>query len=213
VRPTAAVKPISWIRAILPHARMRGKSFSLEDVVKVTPYERRRLAVLDSHMAYVEVGVGDPIVFLHGNPTSYLWRNVIPHVESGGRCLAPDLMGMGRSGRVPGGQYGGGTEDLPGTAPASVLRPITPEEMERYREPFPEPGGLDPRRRPARVLPRLAEPAGSDRAGQPLHPGGLAGRDWPGDRPVPARSPLVQGRRWIETTRSAPGVSASAKAT
>jgi haloalkane dehalogenase len=69
-------------------------------------YERRRLGILDSHMAYVEVGVGDPIVFLHGNPTSsYLWRNVIPHLDGRGRCLAPDLIGMGSSGKAPDGQY------------------------------------------------------------------------------------------------------------
>ena len=69
-------------------------------------YERRRLAVLDSHMRYVEVGVGDPIVLLHGNPTSsYLWRNVIPHVERVARCLAPDLIGMGDSGKSAGGSY------------------------------------------------------------------------------------------------------------
>jgi haloalkane dehalogenase len=69
-------------------------------------YERRRLPVLDSHMAYVEVGVGAPIVFLHGNPTSsYLWRNIIPHLEASGRCLAPDLIGMGRSGKAAGGAY------------------------------------------------------------------------------------------------------------
>jgi haloalkane dehalogenase len=62
--------------------------------------------VLDSHMAYVEVGAGDPVVFLHGNPTSsYLWRNVMPHVEALGRCLAPDLVGMGASGPAKGGSY------------------------------------------------------------------------------------------------------------
>src|SRR5512139_1140789 len=49
-------------------------------------------------MAYVEVGSGDPIVLQHGNPTSsYLWRNVIPHLEGQGRCIAPDLIGMGDS--------------------------------------------------------------------------------------------------------------------
>lgn len=49
-------------------------------------------------MAYVEDGEGDPIVFLHGNPTSsYLWRHVIPEVRHLGRCLAPDLIGMGDS--------------------------------------------------------------------------------------------------------------------
>jgi haloalkane dehalogenase len=54
-------------------------------------------------MAYVEVGHGDPIVLLHGNPTSsYLWRNVLPHLESLGRCIAPDLMGMGDSDKLPG---------------------------------------------------------------------------------------------------------------
>src|SRR5690349_22927709 len=70
------------------------------------PYPRRRVKVLDSEMAYVDVGVGDPVVFLHGNPTSsYLWRNVIPHVERSGRCLAPDLIGMGDSGKNPRGSY------------------------------------------------------------------------------------------------------------
>jgi len=69
-------------------------------------YERRRVRVLDSHIAYVEVGVGDPIVLLHGNPTSsYLWRNVIPRLDGAGRCLAPDLIGMGRSGKAPAGSY------------------------------------------------------------------------------------------------------------
>jgi haloalkane dehalogenase len=53
-------------------------------------------------MAYVEEGAGDPIVFLHGNPTSsYLWRSVIPHVAPLGRCIAPDLVGMGDSDPLP----------------------------------------------------------------------------------------------------------------
>jgi haloalkane dehalogenase len=53
-------------------------------------------------MAYVEVGAGDPIVFLHGNPTSsYLWRNVIPYMRDLGRCIAPDLIGMGDSSKLP----------------------------------------------------------------------------------------------------------------
>jgi len=70
------------------------------------PYERRRIRVLDSEMASVDTGAGDPIVFLHGNPTSsYLWRNVIPHVAGQGRCLAPDLIGMGESGKAAGGSY------------------------------------------------------------------------------------------------------------
>src|SRR4029453_1669005 len=69
-------------------------------------YSRRRVRVLDAEMAFVDVGPGNPIVFLHGNPTSsYLWRNVIPHVEGLGRCLAPDLVGMGDSGKSPGRTY------------------------------------------------------------------------------------------------------------
>src|SRR5258708_12729324 len=52
-------------------------------------------------MAYVDVGEGDPIVFLHGNPTSsYLWRNVIPHLQELGHCIAPDLIGMGDSDKL-----------------------------------------------------------------------------------------------------------------
>ena len=70
-------------------------------------YECKMISVLDSEMAYVDVGSGDPILFLHGNPTSsYLWRNVIPHVQELGRCLAPDLIGMGRSGPSSDGRYG-----------------------------------------------------------------------------------------------------------
>jgi haloalkane dehalogenase len=62
----------------------------------------REIQVLDSTMHYKESGFGDPIVFLHGNPTSsYLWRNVMPSLESEGHCLAPDLIGMGQSGKPP----------------------------------------------------------------------------------------------------------------
>ena len=57
--------------------------------------------IYGNRMAYVERGNGDPIVFLHGNPTSsHLWRNIIPHVESLGRCIAPDLIGMGDSDKL-----------------------------------------------------------------------------------------------------------------
>ncbi|HZR83993.1 MAG TPA: haloalkane dehalogenase [Candidatus Binatia bacterium] len=62
---------------------------------------KKRVSVLGREMAYVEVGSGDPIVFLHGNPTSsYLWRNVIPHLADRGRCIAPDLIGMGDSDKL-----------------------------------------------------------------------------------------------------------------
>src|SRR6202453_272284 len=66
------------------------------------PYQKQRRRVLDREMAYVEVGEGDPVVFLHGNPTSsYLWRNVLPHLQTRGRCIAPDLIGMGDSDKLP----------------------------------------------------------------------------------------------------------------
>lgn len=59
-----------------------------------------RLDVLDSHLTYAETGAGSPVVFLHGNPTSsHVWRNVIPTIAAGRRCLAPDLIGMGNSGK------------------------------------------------------------------------------------------------------------------
>jgi len=67
---------------------------------------RSRIRILDTEMSYVTLGRGDPIVFLHGNPTSsYLWRNVIPHVGKLGHCLAPDLVGMGQSAASPEGAY------------------------------------------------------------------------------------------------------------
>ncbi len=79
---------------------------SYGSISAIDPYERHRVSVLDSEMSYIDTGKGDPIVFLHGNGTfSYLWRNVIPHVERLGRCLAPDLIGMGDSGKNPSGSY------------------------------------------------------------------------------------------------------------
>src|SRR6201746_486528 len=66
------------------------------------PYQKQRRQVLGSEMAYVEVGKGDPIVLLHGNPTSsYLWRNVLPYLQPLGRCIVPDLIGMGDSDKLP----------------------------------------------------------------------------------------------------------------
>lgn len=64
---------------------------------KVSSKQQR---VESSHLHYLDAGEGDPILFLHGNPTSsYLWRNVIPHLTSHGRCIAVDLIGMGKSGK------------------------------------------------------------------------------------------------------------------
>lgn len=62
------------------------------------PYASRYIDVYGSKMHYIEQGHGDPILFLHGMPTScYLWRNVIPHLSTLGRCIAIDLIGMGKS--------------------------------------------------------------------------------------------------------------------
>ncbi len=62
------------------------------------PFTSQYVEVLGSRIHYVEQGSGDPILFLHGNPTSsYLWRNIIPHVSPLGRAIAPDLIGMGKS--------------------------------------------------------------------------------------------------------------------
>lgn len=74
------------------------------------PWATRRIEVDGGRrvgIAYVEAGTGDPIVLLHGNPTSsYLWRNVLPWVHALGRCVAPDLVGTGKSdGLSPGSQY------------------------------------------------------------------------------------------------------------
>ena len=69
-------------------------------------HAKKYVHVLGQRMAYVEMGGGDPIVFQHGNPTSsYLWRNIIPYLSGHGRCLAPDLIGMGQSGKSPARAY------------------------------------------------------------------------------------------------------------
>ncbi len=62
------------------------------------PYQSKYVEVLGSKIHYIDEGEGKPILFLHGMPASnYSWRNVIPHISKQGRCIAPDLIGMGRS--------------------------------------------------------------------------------------------------------------------
>ncbi len=62
---------------------------------------KKKIEVLGRRMAYVEMGSGDAIVLLHGNPTSsFLWRNVAPLLEPAGRCIIPDLIGMGDSDKL-----------------------------------------------------------------------------------------------------------------
>src|SRR5918996_4699424 len=77
------------INISLPHQQNISAEF---------PFESKYVEVLDSKMHYIDEGEGDPILFIHGNPTSsYLWRNIIPYVEPYGRAIAVDLMGMGKS--------------------------------------------------------------------------------------------------------------------
>jgi haloalkane dehalogenase len=69
-------------------------------------YEKKRMEVNGKQMAYVDTGDGDPIVFFHGNITSsYMWRNVIPHVEGFARCIAIDNIGQGDSDKLEGSMY------------------------------------------------------------------------------------------------------------
>ena len=64
-------------------------------------YSKSFITINGKKLAYVDYGEGDPIVFLHGNPTSsYLWRNIMPHLEGVGRLIAPDLIGMGDSDKL-----------------------------------------------------------------------------------------------------------------
>jgi len=114
-----------------------------QDLSPHDPHPRRRLPVLDSEMAYVDVGEGAPVVFLHGNPTySYLWRNVIPHIAPVARCLAPDhLTGMGDSGK----------------SPACAYRFV---DHARYLDAWFEALGLRSGRRPPAASSRASEPRG-----------------------------------------------------
>ena len=70
---------------------------------KATPSHHKHFQLINGvNIAYVDTGKGDPIIFLHGNPaSSYIWRNIIPYVQGLGRCIAPDLPGMGDSQKLP----------------------------------------------------------------------------------------------------------------
>ena len=69
--------------------------------ISAAEHPKKTIEVLGKTMAYVEMGEGDPIVFQHGNPTSsYLWRNIMPHLADQGRCIAIDLIGMGDSDKL-----------------------------------------------------------------------------------------------------------------
>lgn len=70
------------------------------------PFESKYIDVFGSKIHYIEEGEGEAVLFLHGNPTcNYLWRNIIPYMSDKARCIAPDLIGMGKSDK-PDIQYG-----------------------------------------------------------------------------------------------------------
>ncbi len=70
-------------------------------MISAEEHPKKKITVMGKTMAYVEMGEGDPIVFQHGNPTSsYLWRNIMPHLAGQGRCIALDLIGMGDSDKL-----------------------------------------------------------------------------------------------------------------
>src|SRR5258708_1779530 len=78
------------------------QSASGPNVSAADPHPRKHIPVLDSEISYIDTGEGDPIVLLHGNAQySYVWRNIIPYLAAHGRCLAPDFVGMGQSGKSP----------------------------------------------------------------------------------------------------------------
>ena len=88
-----------------PEITAENLSQSARSAGSAWAHKKRFADVLGRRMAYIERGMGPPIVFLHGNPTSsFLWRNVLPHIEhSGRRLIAHDLIGMGDSDKIPTG--------------------------------------------------------------------------------------------------------------
>jgi haloalkane dehalogenase len=103
--PGWSAMPISSSTSTPPAAGAQANSSSSPpalpheaDISPDYPFRPRYVEVFGSKMHYIEEGTGQPIVFIHGNPTwSYLWRNVLPHLTPYGRCIALDLIGYGRS--------------------------------------------------------------------------------------------------------------------
>ncbi len=97
---TGAALPATAALTSLSAAAQAGSSPYGLPIASEFPFTKKTMSVNGSTMAYVDEGSGAPVVFLHGNPTSsYLWRNIIPYVTSGYRAIAPDLIGMGDSGK------------------------------------------------------------------------------------------------------------------
>ena len=96
-RKAALLLPAS-VLLLVSMATCQPSTSTGEDISAEYPFVSRYVEVHGSKMHYVEEGSGDPILLLHGNPTSsYLWRNVIPHLSPLGRAIAPDLIGYGKS--------------------------------------------------------------------------------------------------------------------
>jgi haloalkane dehalogenase len=101
---TVVVLPNLRSRTTTPAVDRSGRQIGVDSVAPT-----KFVQVLGKRMAYVEIGEGEPIVFMHGNPSlKYLWRNIMPHVcPKHGRCIAPDLIGMGESEKIPGEGFDG----------------------------------------------------------------------------------------------------------
>ena len=75
--------------------------------MNVKEHSKSKILVNNKNMSYVEMGSGETVLFLHGNPTSsYLWRNIMPYISDSKRCIAPDLIGMGDSDKLDSNDVG-----------------------------------------------------------------------------------------------------------
>jgi len=99
IRPLLCVAAAALVSVGIPLAASAQQTGGARSAISADfPYESRYVEVLGSRMHYVDEGDGDPILFLHGSPTSsYLWRNIIPFVTDDYRAIAVDLIGMGKS--------------------------------------------------------------------------------------------------------------------
>jgi len=95
----AAVAPAAALAQTAPSASEDNTPYGMP-ISADFPFTKKSMPVRGSQISYVDEGAGQPVVFLHGNPTSsYLWRNIIPYLPEGYRAIAPDLIGMGDSGK------------------------------------------------------------------------------------------------------------------
>jgi len=101
MQSTGILKTLILATALLSSTQAVAQNAITDGVGQISaefPFAHQTATVLGSEMAYVDTGAGQPVLFLHGNPTSsYLWRNIIPYVSSTHRAIAPDLIGMGNS--------------------------------------------------------------------------------------------------------------------